>query len=159
MCWWHQGGMGWEIRVLPWVCCRALGRGLRWGWEYGERWGAPVGSAGLSSIILSHSLFTLPHRHVPPPCSTSTSYHPTAFLYSVTLTQHTALPPYSITQSHHPAPLSLRTHGCCTPFLAPLPVFILVPLLFLLQVQDFGLKHLLGMGSLRLLSLAGETCA
>lgn len=27
----------------------------------------------------------------------------------------------------------------------------------LFQVQDFGLKHLLGMGSLRLLSLAGET--
>ncbi|NWX39515.1 FXL16 protein, partial [Steatornis caripensis] len=30
-----------------------------------------------------------------------------------------------------------------------------LPSCFLFQVQDFGLKHLLSMGSLRLLSLAG----
>lgn len=52
--------------------------------------------------------------------------------------------PCTCTLRWHPAP------GMPSPLWNP-------PLLFFLfQVQDFGLKHLLSMGSLRLLSLAGE---
>lgn len=52
-----------------------------------------------------------------------------------------------------PLPVSLRPTGLgpqCLEHPASPPSFLLF------QVQDFGLKHLLGMRSLRLLSLAGE---
>lgn len=80
---------------------------------------------------------------------------------------HPAPAPCPSTQLPTPAPSSLPCHPApampspwChggrppwNPPLSPAPL----PLHFLFQVQDFGLKHLLSMGSLRLLSLAGET--
>lgn len=93
----------------------------------------------------SHILLRLPS---PAP----SSLHPVPSQFPAPAPRASILHPASGSQPWHPVPGSAEAWCCGCPRCPPSS-----PPCLLFQVQDFGLKHLLGMSSLRLLSLAGET--